>query len=63
VKVCHNAPSVSHLLFADDSLILIRATEGDAKQLQDILDLYESVSGQMINKAKSVVLFSRNTKA
>jgi hypothetical protein len=63
VKVCHNAPSVSHLLFADDSLILIRATEGDAKQLQDILDLYESVSGQMINKAKSAVLFSRNTKA
>ena len=22
VKICHNAPSVSHLLFADDSLIL-----------------------------------------
>jgi hypothetical protein len=63
VKVCQNAPSVSHLLFADDSLILIRATEGDAKQLQDILDLYESVSGQMINKAKSAVLFSRNTRA
>ena len=53
--------SVSHLLFDDDSLILIRATEGDAKQLQDILDLYECCSGQMINKAKSAVLFSRNT--
>jgi hypothetical protein len=61
VKVCPSAPSVSHLLFADDSLILIRATEGDAKQLQDILDLYECCSGQMFNKAKSAVLFNRNT--
>ena len=63
MKVCQRAPSVSHLLFADDSLILIRATEGDAKQLQDILDLYECCSGQMINKTKSAVLFSRNTNA
>lgn len=61
VKVCQQAPSVSHLLFADDSLILIRATEGDAQVLQDILDLYESCSGQMINKTKSAVLFSKNT--
>ena len=64
MKVCQNAPSVSHLLFADDSLILIRATEGDAKQLQDILDLFgECCSCQMIKKAKSAVLFSRNTNA
>jgi hypothetical protein len=25
VRVCRNAPSVSHLLFADDSLILMKA--------------------------------------
>jgi hypothetical protein len=61
VKVCHSAPSVSHLLFTDDSLVLIRANGGDAQHLQDILDLYERCSGQMINKVKSVVLFSRNT--
>jgi hypothetical protein len=63
VKVCQAAPSVSHLLFADDFLILIRANGGDAQHLQDILDLYERCSGQMINKAKSAVLFSKNTKA
>ena len=49
-------------MFADDSLILIRATEGDSRQPQTILQLYEQCSGQMINKVKSAVLFSKNTK-
>ena len=61
VRICHRAPSISHLLFADDSLILIHATEGDSRELQAILQLYENCSGQMINKLKSAVLFSRNT--
>jgi hypothetical protein len=45
IKICLNAPSVSHLLFADDSLILCRAREGDAQKLQEILQLYEECSG------------------
>lgn len=45
VKICRNAPSVSHLLFADDSLIPIRAKKEDAMQLHGILDLYEQCSG------------------
>ena len=42
-------------------LILFRANEGDCRHLQFILQLYEDCSGQMINKAKSAVLFSKNT--
>jgi hypothetical protein len=61
LKIRRTAPSISHLLFADDSLILIRANRGDATQLQHILEVYERCSGQMINKAKSAVLFSTNT--
>ena len=55
IKICQVALSISHLLFTDNLLILIHAMEGDAKQLQNILDLYEHCCGKMINKAKSVI--------
>jgi hypothetical protein len=34
IGVCRNAPSVSHLLFADYSLILMKADMNDATSLQ-----------------------------
>lgn len=52
-------PILSHLLFADDSLIFIEASIPNASQLNDILHRYELASGQQINKRKSSIFFSK----
>jgi hypothetical protein len=61
IKVCRNAPSVSHLLFADDSLILLKADLHNAISLKQVLDTYCANSGQLISVAKSSIFFSPNT--
>lgn len=60
VKVCPEAPSVTHMLFADDSLLLLKADERSATHLRNILAMYEECSGQMINMEKSSIMFSKN---
>ena len=42
-------------------MILVRANGEDAAKLQDILDLYAECSGQVINRDKSAIMFSKNT--
>jgi hypothetical protein len=61
VCVCLIAPSINHLLFADDSLLLFKIDEQSTTHLQHILSLYEDCSGQIINKDKSSIMFSKNT--
>lgn len=57
-----NTITVSHLLFADDSLIFTRVTIDDCKHLKAIFDCYTITSGQLSNLDKSSTFFSCNTK-
>ena len=63
VKVCKRAPQVSHLFFADDSVLFVRATTSECERVIDIIRRYEEASGQRINSEKSEVVFSRNEGA
>jgi hypothetical protein len=58
VRVCNRSPWVSHLLFADDSLIFINANAASVTRLNDILTIYNEASGQKVNKDKSAIFFS-----
>lgn len=60
VSVSPSAPSVSHLLFADDTLLCCEATKDSAIEINNILHKYSLSSGQLINIDKSTVVFSRN---
>lgn len=59
LKMASSAPAVNHLLFADDSLLFVRASVEGAGEVADILDSYCQASGQRINLDKSSVFFSK----
>ena len=57
ITICDNAPSITHSLFADDALLLLKAiSRENATYLRHVLQVYEECSGQMINKDKSSFL-------
>ena len=49
VAICRNGPRVSHLFFADDSVLFYRATEAECQRILDILAVYERGLRQKIN--------------
>ena len=61
VAASTNGPRISHLFFADDSLVFGRATVNEAREIQRILKIYEASSGQQLNCHKTSLYFSPNT--
>jgi hypothetical protein len=61
VPTSPKGPRLNHLFFADDSLIFCKAQPEDWNILIAILSSYERASGQMLNRDKTSIFFSRNT--
>lgn len=61
-SIAQNAPKITHLLFADDSFLFFKATEGEARTIKTLLNKYGKESGQYINYQKSGIFFSANVR-
>ena len=56
------SPSLTHLLFVDDSLLFCKSNVEECQKNLEILHIYERSSGQQINKAKTTIFFSKSTR-
>lgn len=59
VKICNGAPRISHLFFANDSILFSKTSVGECSIIVDIISKYERASGQSVNLDKLDVIFSK----
>ncbi|KAK8928576.1 hypothetical protein KSP39_PZI017944 [Platanthera zijinensis] len=60
IAVAPSAPRISHLLFADDTLIFYGANRSEAEAVSHILGTFAAASGLIINFSKSSLMISRS---
>ena len=60
-SMCKWGPKLTHLFFANDSLLFYRSIFEDCNNVLKLLAEYESLSGQKINKDKTTIFFSKST--
>ena len=60
-SICRNGPKLIDLFFVDDCLLFCRSTLEECEKIQQILAYYEEAMGQVVNKDKTTLFFSKNT--
>lgn len=63
IKVCNSSPKISHLLFADDTILFGAATVSTATEFVKILQLNCGFSGEAVNASKSNIIFGPKVPA
>lgn len=63
LKVVKGAPSVSHLLFADDLMTFSKASRIEIENLMGTLNLFQIITGQHVSLDKSRLVVHPKTPA
>ena len=63
MRVTRACPTVSHLLFVDDSLFFCKAELCECEEVMKVVRTYDKASGQYINFDKSSLLFGKRINA
>lgn len=61
IQFARKGPAITHLMYADDTILFFEATSAACAAIKQTLDLYGTLAGQDINKQKSSMVFSPNT--
>ena len=59
-SLCKYGSKISHLLFANDSLLFCRASVEDVSKILKIFGKHEGASGQKVNANKTTIFFGGN---
>ena len=59
LRVARGSPGISHLLFADDSLLFFKADSDESRSIKNALNKFQHGMGQLLSPSKCSMLFSR----
>lgn len=62
LPITRSGTKINHLFFADNSLLFCRASILEWARIQKALEVYEKAFGQKLNRDKTSIFFSKNTK-
>ena len=60
-SICRQGPKLTHLFFANDSLLFCKANSSECGNILNLLAMYQSSSRQKVNKEKTNLFFNKST--
>ncbi|KAF7804493.1 putative LRR receptor-like serine/threonine-protein kinase [Senna tora] len=61
IQFNNKGPQITHLMFADDTVLFFKADSESKQKLRNLLQEYCEMAGQKVNRNKSLLVFSPNT--